>query len=154
MKIGRLANIRALLRSATSSTPLKIGASLGLLGGGVVGLQEIQKQAELARKAREDEWQAWINSRDRSRRLAYERQSLEASIARNEEIIAQIAPHAYMQMMTGHRLPKGAVVLGGTPRHDIVRELAMGMSDGSFTSEASLRSADALAYLNRMQEGD
>jgi hypothetical protein len=55
---------------------------------------------------------------------------LMGDMRRNSAIIMQEFPHLAAQLTAGRRLPRGAVVLGGTPRADLLQEAAMGMSTG------------------------
>jgi hypothetical protein len=50
------------------------------------------------------------------------------SIRRNIAIIAQTNPQLYNELVVGRRLPRGAVVLGGTPRKDLLEEVATMMA--------------------------
>lgn len=52
--------------------------------------------------------------------------------AQNTALLFQTAPHVAAQIMAGRRLPKGAVVIGGTPRVDLMQEMAMQMGQGQF----------------------
>ena len=49
-------------------------------------------------------------------------------------ILASTAPLLYNQILAGRRLPKGASVLGGAPRTDLLEELAYRMSQGQYAS--------------------
>lgn len=68
----------------------------------------------------------------KKRRIA---QSLAASIARQNEMttsanlnfLRQNAPEVHDAVLAGRRLPQDAVVLGGTPRQDLLSELARNM---------------------------
>ena len=68
----------------------------------------------------------------KKRRIA---QSLAASIARQNEMttasnlhfLRQNSPEIYDAVLAGRRLPQDAVVLGGTPRQDLLTELARNM---------------------------
>lgn len=50
----------------------------------------------------------------------------------NLQRLASVAPDLYMQVAAGQRLPQGATVLGGKPRTDLLKQLAMQMSEGRF----------------------
>jgi len=60
------------------------------------------------------------------------RQRLERDMAGNAARLAAVAPDLYNQVLAGRRLPRGAVVLGGQPRTDLLEEVAMRMSDNAF----------------------
>lgn len=150
---GRLPFIQRLLALAKGKTGM-IGLGVGAtaaLGGGLIAKDYYDDEKE--RKQREDRFNAWIEERANARRRAYEQQSLEHSILSNEKILAQVAPHEHMQLMAGRRLPVGAVTLGGSPRHDLVRELAMAMSEGGLPAGGLDRERQALQFLAGMQRG-
>lgn len=52
--------------------------------------------------------------------------------AENEAALASQLPDVYNQVVTGKRLPKGAVVIGGSPRRDLVDRLTGLMAQGAF----------------------
>lgn len=62
-------------------------------------------------------------------------------LAQNTMSLMQSAPDVAAQILAGRRLPKGGVVIGGTPRVDLMQEMAGQMADGSF------RKPDPLAEL-------
>ena len=58
--------------------------------------------------------------------------SYQDSIDRNLANVQQYAPDLYMKVAAGRALPQGAVVLGGSPRQDLLQELGRAMADGRF----------------------
>jgi hypothetical protein len=50
------------------------------------------------------------------------------SIRRNIQVIAQTNPQLYNELVAGKRLPRGAIVLGGPPRRDLLEEVATMMA--------------------------
>jgi len=68
--------------------------------------------------------------------------------AQNTALLFQTAPHVAAQIMAGRRLPKGAVVIGGTPRVDLMQEMAMQMGQGQFEQQDPMQS-----ILERQQGG-
>jgi hypothetical protein len=50
------------------------------------------------------------------------------SIRKNITYIAQSNPQLYNELVVGRRLPRGAVVLGGPPRRDLLEEVATMMA--------------------------
>ena len=50
------------------------------------------------------------------------------SIRENIKVIAQSNPQLYNELVAGKRLPRGAVVLGGPPRRDLLEEVATMMA--------------------------
>ena len=78
-----------------------------------------------------------------SNRAAYAARLLEAermkqSIRQNMADIAQNSPALYNQVSAGRRLPRGAVVLGGQPRQDLLMELARAVDSGAFQKQDPL----------------
>jgi hypothetical protein len=68
------------------------------------------------------------------RKEQYDLHLLRQETAQNAAILASTAPHLYNQILAGRRLPKGATVLGGAPRTDLLEELAYRMTQGEFAS--------------------
>jgi len=66
-----------------------------------------------------------------------ESQRIEEMVQRNMAIVAQRDPHLYNQVMAGRILPKGAVVLGGPRRQDLMEELAYAMGTSSSPEDFS-----------------
>ena len=52
-------------------------------------------------------------------------------VERNVAAIQRMSPHLYDQILAGRILPQGAVVLGGSPRSDLLEELAYNMGTSS-----------------------
>jgi hypothetical protein len=63
---------------------------------------------------------------------------MEEMVQKNMAIVAQRDPHLFNQVMAGRVLPKGAVVLGGPRRQDLMEEFAYAM--GSSSSEEAFAS--------------
>tara|TARA_R110002012_G_scaffold253424_1_gene432466 strand:+ start:521 stop:1012 length:492 start_codon:yes stop_codon:yes gene_type:complete len=68
---------------------------------------------------------------------ALKSQRIEEMVQRNMAIVAQRDPHLYNQVMAGRVLPKGAVVLGGPRRQDLMEELAYAMGTSSSPEDFS-----------------
>ena len=62
---------------------------------------------------------------------------IQKEISRHAASLAATSPHLYNQILAGRTLPQGAVVLGGTPRTDIMEQLAYGMATGQFNEQSS-----------------
>lgn len=62
-------------------------------------------------------------------------QDLEQLVNVNTQMLAQNAPQLFNQIMAGRELPDGATVIGGQPRTDLMREVAMQMSQGGFQQQ-------------------
>ncbi len=56
----------------------------------------------------------------------------ERQIQQEERRLQQVAPHLYNRIAAGRHLPAGAVVIGGVPRRDLLRELSEAMHEGAF----------------------
>ena len=56
----------------------------------------------------------------------------ELEIKNKEQRLQQIAPDLYNRITAGRYLPAGAVVIGGAPRRDLLREFAEAMHEGAF----------------------
>ena len=55
-------------------------------------------------------------------------QALQSSMAQSLARLAAASPQTYNPVMAGRLLPQGAVVLGGTPRVDLMEDLALRMA--------------------------
>ena len=135
----RMAQMDAIRNRRKLGKGLKYGgiAALGALGlaaavkkgmrtAGVLDEQLMEKAAsDLQAQMR----QAGVND------LTSQAQSMsyEDAIGRNLQQIQRYAPDLYMSVAAGRRLPTGAVVLGGSPRQDLLNELGRAMSDGQFS---------------------
>ena len=64
------------------------------------------------------------------KRLEFNRR--ERAIQQEERRLQQVAPHLYNRIAAGRHLPAGAVVIGGVPRRDLLRELSEAMHEGAF----------------------
>jgi hypothetical protein len=73
------------------------------------------------------------------RRREIENQARAQRFAQNTVSLIQNAPSVAQQIMAGRRLPKGAVVIGGTPRIDLMQQMAEQMSDGAFQDQDPLQ---------------
>lgn len=58
--------------------------------------------------------------------------------------LIRYAPEVANQVMAGRRLPKGAVMIGGRPRVDLMQQLAEQMSDGAFQERDPLEGLGAI----------
>lgn len=59
-------------------------------------------------------------------------QGLQRRMAENAARLAAGAPDIYETVLAGRRLPKDATVIGGSPRVDLLEQLALDMSLGRF----------------------
>lgn len=76
-----------------------------------------------------------VEERAENRRRFREQQQRGMLRDENARRLAMYAPHLYNQVMAGRKLPKNAVVIGGTPRTDLLEELASSMADGAWGGE-------------------
>ena len=58
--------------------------------------------------------------------------------------LIRYAPEVANQVMAGRRLPKGAVMIGGQPRVDLMQQLAEQMSNGAFQERDPLEGLGAI----------
>jgi len=65
------------------------------------------------------------------------REDHERIVEQNLALMAERAPHLFNTLSAGRRLPKGARVFGGTPRTDLLTEVASRMADGHYTPPPS-----------------
>lgn len=69
------------------------------------------------------------------RRLdAISNQRRELELKNKEQRLQQIAPDLYNRIAAGRYLPAGAVVIGGAPRRDLLREFSEAMHEGAFAA--------------------
>lgn len=69
------------------------------------------------------------------RRLeAISNQRKELELKNKEQRLQQIAPDLYNRIAAGRYLPAGAVVIGGAPRRDLLREFSEAMHEGAFAA--------------------
>ena len=123
----------------------KSGKTMGTLGrlalGGLTGftLAKILRGAppDMSR-LREEEDSA--RQRSASARIAelLEQARMERALVQNQARLAQANPTLYTSVMAGRKVPTGAVVLGGRPRTDLMRELAASMDSGAFQKKDPL----------------
>jgi hypothetical protein len=112
-------------------------AALGTLGG-IYGIRKgmdlagvsqdaLMKKAllEMVNQEKQDEIQGLVGRA--------QAQSYENAIQQNLGRVQQYAPDLFMSVAAGRKLPSGAVVLGGTPRQDLLNELGRAMADGRFS---------------------
>lgn len=131
----RVARIRAAKGSKTMGT-------LGRLAlGGLTGFtlaKILQGTPPDMSRLREEEDSA--RQRSASARIAelLEQARMERALAQNQARLAQANPTLYTSVMAGRKVPTGAVVLGGRPRTDLMRELAASMDSGAFQKKDPL----------------
>jgi len=97
-----------------------------LLGPGTRTLESLRLNLENAERQRMQQF------RSQQAASLLENARMQQSIQENLQRVAQNNPALYNQIAAGRRLPRGAVVLGGQPRQDLLMELARGMDSGAF----------------------
>lgn len=128
------------LRSLREQTGLERLATAGLAAGEMefgAFLGGLAKRGVLDPALEGDARQrAVIEAELQARQMALEHQvrmeGLRRRMGQNLARLAALAPDVYNQVAAGRRLPKDAVVIGGRPRMDLLEQLSLGMSEGSF----------------------
>lgn len=127
--------LSAMGRMARSRTGMVAGGAIAGMAGGEIlrhayDVGEGTSYDDLARGAVNDDLRSRADQELEA--LARERraESLQSSIAQNLQQLQMTAPDLYMRVATGRRLPQGAIVIGGEPRHDLLQELGEQMAQG------------------------
>lgn len=108
------------------SSALAAGAALPIADKGVdildsldlFGVHEHQNDRQ---RRHEEDFQNMLAQKERAKK---------ALRAQNLAKVAAAMPDVYNQVSAGRRLPKGAVVIGGKPRTDLLTALADSMASG------------------------
>lgn len=87
----------------------------------------VDQSLEMEKKVRMEQMRLQIQQQERAKVLTA-----------NTINLLQYAPDVARQVMAGRRLPKGAVVIGGTPRVDLMQEVAGQMADGAYQEQDPL----------------
>lgn len=106
------------------------GIDIGVLGaemGHPVYQAAVPEGILAGRKLRETAAQE-LGTQEALRSVRERSKQLRESIRRNIQVIAQTNPQLYNELVAGKRLPRGAVVLGGPPRRDLLEEVATMMA--------------------------
>lgn len=101
--------------------------ALGVPGGSGFGGPSFDEKLRIANRAA-------MTARADSMQMA----RLQGDNAYNTAALAGLFPDRFQEIMAGRRLPQGAVVIGGTPRVDLMSEIAMGMSTGKYQQEPQM----------------
>lgn len=107
-----------------------------LAGGGFLANEMLDSLGNT--RLLEDEIKTTFAERDAISADALRNERLRKSAALNEVELARRNPQLYTEVISGRRLPRGAVVFGGKPRRDMMEELTMAMASGQFRPEPSL----------------
>jgi hypothetical protein len=109
-------------------------AALGAGPGKIVAERMMGVDDEsLQRKALSDLMASRADAEQRQLVRQAQANSIEQSIQGNLMRLQQSAPDIYAAVAAGRKLPQGAVVIGGSPRQDLLNELGRAMSDGRFS---------------------
>jgi hypothetical protein len=122
----------------------KKNPGLGILGAGLTlpwvgGMAKDLGEAGYSHLTREDvklqRMKQILAQEERSRNLAHRlnMDSMRQAMLRSAARLAQMDPQLYNEVLSGRRLPQGAMVFGGRPRVDLMEQLAMDMAMGGFT---------------------
>ena len=107
---------------------LYAGGGLGFMGGIA---REVKKTPSWEAKMREEgryERFLWLQQKTEEAKA----KRLQRDMATNAARLASAAPEVYNRILAGRELPRGAVVLGGKPRVDLLEELAYRMASGEY----------------------
>lgn len=133
-----MAETRARLSSLRSSKVAK-GVGLGMLGAlagaGIAGGLKTKPDTSKLTQAVDE---AVRLARGEKVAKILEQARVEKALAQNQARLAQANPTLYTSVMAGRKVPTGAVVLGGKPRMDLMRELAASMDRGAFQQKDPL----------------
>jgi hypothetical protein len=115
-----LAPLAAMFARGIQHTRMGLGTldPVGMLGGEALGPEQFRRQIE--GQIQMAHYQA-----------AQQRQSNQADMLaqQNLETMARMAPDVYQKLAAGRELPRGARVIGGEPRRDILMEAARQMGN-------------------------
>lgn len=159
VELGSMLGNRAITGRGMGLLPGNVGMLRGLGGlgalaalgyfGGKMGYDILQGETNLFGPSKRDQALADLAGRGsaqqyeeaaRARRMAsaMESQRMQRSIMENLQQVAQNNPALYNQVSAGRKLPRGAVVLGGQQRQDLLTELARAMDSGAFRQQDPL----------------
>lgn len=108
------------------SSKTALGLDLGLAAGAVAGVPALEAFRENRdRKAQINAiFQQGYHENLREARI----QSLIEQVEQNTHRIMRQKPDVAQQILAGRRLPRGAVVIGGQPRTDLLEQVALAMA--------------------------
>lgn len=113
---------------------------LGVFGGSLLaGAQEGVDNIKVGRQAmsRLDDAQMMMNR---------EQDQLLKQVEENTKRIMDLRPELAQTLLAGRRLPRGAVVLGGQPRSDILESVALAMAQANPDTPPSMGFAPELPF--------
>jgi hypothetical protein len=139
--LGMVRDVDNFLRKSAIKNPVLTGLAAGgtgafLLGQGSglvgAGLDTFDWRGKFDKQLT---FEKGLSGIERAERMRAERTMMD--MRRNTAVIMQEFPHLAAQLTAGRRLPRGAVVLGGIPRTDLLEEVAMQMSTGDIAQHAA-----------------
>lgn len=113
-----------------------VGAGSALFAGPIRSVNERMMGVDdetLQRKALSDLMASRAEAEQRQLVRQAQVNSIDQSIQGNLMRLQQSAPDIYAAVAAGRKLPQGAVVIGGSPRQDLLNELGRAMADGRFS---------------------
>ncbi len=122
--------------------------------GGVAGSSLLGKEVYDSVKTR-NAWESRMREEGRYEQYVWLAQRaeeekfrrLQRDMATNAARLASANPELYNRVLAGRRLPRGAVVIGGAPRTDLLEELAYRMASGEYKpSQPTDLAADIEAF--------
>ena len=108
-----------------------IGMGAAAIGGGVLLGLKLKADEENKRRLIDLEVQSHKDMMDLMHNRAI-KASMQSDINDNLARLQSQAPEIYMRVAAGRLLPQGAVVIGGSPRQDLLQQLGMSMANGQF----------------------
>lgn len=105
-------------------------AALGYLGYEFVGKPVGQLASNIwnAGDVAEQEAELWQRSQLTLRAMEEKRKARQEAVQKNIQTIASQNPQLYNELIVGRSLPRGAIVLGGPPRTDLLETVASMMA--------------------------
>lgn len=133
-----VAGLSGLGSALTSGSALTAAGAAGGAIAGVGGLASLLAPVgvgaynSVTDAAFERQLRAETSALLREQAAALRRQRMETSIAINEQRLSQM-PGLYNALLAGKPIPRGAAVIGGGQRPDLINLVAQSMAEGQFT---------------------
>ncbi len=139
-----------------ASPTMKGMIGLDVLGGGAIlggmGYDLAKGGYDSLRDLSGEPFKARVNEEFGSRasmlgvRMQAERRARELAV--NAQRLAQFNPNLYNQIMAGRTLPRGAIVIGGQPRTDLLEDFARQMADDARTGQPETAEQEYMRLLS------
>jgi hypothetical protein len=124
--MSRLSAIKGLMTPLTGAI---YAAEVAAMIGAPLAVGAIQDVTGVTEERQNRAQQKLSKERLKARLVDIEARRMQGRMNENMSRIQQFAPHVYKQVISGRVLPQGATVLGGSPREDLLQNLAMYMGD-------------------------